>query len=478
MDDHDEFSTDSPEWDLAPEFAISEPQADFLDDTRNRHPGFVSGLGGGKTFAGLFKALDLTLVNRGLPMLLMEPTYTMIERIMWPTLFNEILDRRGIPYEFNKTAKILKFPWGSEFWFNTAENPRRIVGLEVASAYGDEVGLMPKLAWSNICSRVRAPRANLHQAFATFTPENPGWTHDNWGRRELYDEPLPEGYAIYQGATADNWKLPDNYEGSLLDEWDEDDAQARVYGKFASTKKGRVYYTFDIKQNVKSEAKYDPALPLGFSFDFNQSPGMHVEVVQVRRDKNKLYVVDEVYSRNLTLEAACKKILIKYASRQQSPITVYGDANGRHLASRKSYYTIIRDIFKNGMEGQAGFRRGEISLAIRVKVPSKNPPLPDSIASTRAALCSAQQVRRLIINPACKRLINDFYNVKTSASAAEEMGRGFRGNPDDIFKGDASLTHASDAIRYWIWQVSPIRDRFKRQIDYHRKALKRSTVHV
>ncbi len=455
-------------WDISLDYAISQSQADFMDDDTHRHPGFVTGFGGGKTYSGLMKSIDLSLTNRGTPMVLMEPTYGMIERILWPTLFDEILHPRGIPYEFNKTSKTLKFPWGSEFWFSTAENPKRIIGTKISGGYVDECGLIPEIAWKNLNSRIRDSRANLFQLFATFTPEVAGWTHDRWGREELYGEPNPKGYKVYQGESSDNWTLGD-YSERLADEWDEDDAQARIHGRFTAARKGRVYYTFDPRKNVTAKAKYDPKLPLGVCFDFNTSPGMHVELVQNRKDQNRLYVIDEVFKRNLTLEDSCKMIIEKYGPAQKAHIYVYGDANGRHTASKTTQYTIIKDIFKNGMGGTPGFRHG-----INIKVPNKNPSVSDSVGSTRAALCNAKGYRRLLINPVCKKLIGDFYNVRTSASIAEEGGKGIAGDSSLIHKGDPNLTHASDAVRYWIWQIAPIRDQFKRQVERAKKDLKKA----
>ena len=447
-------------WDVAPEFAISQAQANFFDDNTNRHPAFVSGLGGGKTYAGLLKGLDLTLTNLDCPIVFMEPTFNMVERIMWPTLFDEILHPRGIPYEFNKTSKVLKLPWGSEIWFATAENPTRIVGTQVGSGYIDEAGLVPEIAFKNLNNRIRITRAKLLQLYITMTPDVPGWTHERWGKEELHGEPLDAGYSVYQGATADNWTLGD-YEDTLLSQYDEIDAQSKIFGRFGGSTKGRVYYTFSLADNVNKCAQYEPKLPLEVCFDFNRSPGMHAEIAQIRRDKRKIYVIDEIYSSGMELETCCRVILDKYASKQRSPIRVYGDASGHHVATKRTYYRQIVDIFKNGLKSSSGFKPG-----VRIKAPNKNPPITDSVMATRAALKSAKGYVTVLVNPVCRRLINDFHNVRTSASMAEELGRGFRGNEDDIHKGDPNLTHASDAFRYFIQIIRPIRGKFERQVDY------------
>ena len=435
---------------VMPKYYISQSQADFVADVDNRHPAFVSGLGGGKTFAGCWKSLDLSLINLGLPHLIGEPTYGMLDKIIYPTLFDEILDPLGIRYTWNKNDKRLLLPWGSELWFWSFDNPRRTVGANIASGYIDEAGMIPEVAWKAANSRVRHPKAKLHQLFATFTPEEPGWTHERWGRQEVLGEPLPAGYSLYSGTTFDNWVLED-YAEELASEWGVEESEARVFGKFTQTRSGRVYYAFD-QANIRT-LEYNPQLPLCFMFDFNSTPGMHVMIGQVRRDMEQYWVLDEVYERGMSLEASCRLLVDRYCGQQEAPITVYGDASGRASASQKGYYEIIKDLFL------------DFPCGVNYDVPRANPSVKDSVAGVNRLLCNAKNRRSLYVDPRCKRLRVDYTTLSTRAAKALRAGRSYTG-PYEIDKTDSNLTHASDAVRYWLWQVAPLKGRFERQHDY------------
>ena len=436
--------------------AVSQAQADFFMDDTNKYPGFVTGYGGGKTHAGCVKSVRLTVINKGLPFIIAAPDYPRIKRIIWPTLFDEVLPAMGMtPRDYRfvmSNSPTLYLPWGSEIWFMSAENPRKIVGSNVGGGYGDEVGLWAELAWQNFASRIRHPAAMLLQLFATFTPENRGWIDEKWGAGELYDKPLPAGYALYQGETADNVFLPETYETELLTEWGPEEAQARVYGRFSISQAGRVYYSFD-KENY-AEMIYDPEQELVVCFDFNDTPGMHVVLAQ--QHDEEFYVIDEIYQRGLKLEGALELIVKRYGYRQTAPLTVYGDATGRSSASQKGYYHIIRQVLSQNMP-----------CPYREDVPTANPSVKDSVAAVNSLLCNARGDRRLFIHPQkCPRLKADMLQCITKAEKAKQLGRVHTGGYE-IDKSNGRLTHASDALRYWIARVRPQRTAFERQTVYH-----------
>lgn len=434
--------------------AVSEAQADFFMDDENRHPAFVSGFGGGKTYAGLYKSVRLSFINKGLPGIIIAPDFPRVEKILWPTLFDQVLPAVGLSqrdYYFNKTSKVVRFPWGSQFWFLSAEDPRKIVGTNVAWGYVDEAGLCPELAWKNADSRIRHPHALLRQLFATFTPENPGYTMERWGRQEVYGEDLPAGYVLYQGETADNVFLPDDYLITLLAEWGQEDAQPRVYGRFAVSQSNKVYYAFSERNYEAME--YDPELELELCFDFNSTPGMHVVICQ--QNGGNQYAIDEIYKRGLKIEGALDLIVKRYGLRQVAPLCVYGDATGRASASQKGYYHIIRSALTEGMP-----------CPYRQDVPTANPSVQDSVAAVNSLLCNAKNDRHLFIHPKnCPRLKADFLQLVTKAEKARAMGRVYTGG-FEIDKSNGMLSHASDALRYWIARIRPQRTAFERQKRY------------
>ena len=447
---------------FGPDFFISQQQKEFYYCNDSRYPGFVSGYGGGKTYMGCWKALRLSLWNQGCEGIIAEPTYPMMERILWPTMFQKILEVSpwAGQYKFNKQSKFVDLPWGSRIWFYSTENPERMVGATVAWAYLDEAGLMPEMAFKNISARVRDPRAKLHQIFTTFTPEAGGWTHEAWGRKELFGEDLLPDYALFQGTSYDNWTLGKEYADKQAEMWGEEEAQARVMGRFYIVKVGRVYYTFE-RANIDKSIKYDPDADLWLTFDFNRTPGVHSLACQ--RQKWKLAVIDEAHHiggkagnvNGLTTESACRYWTETYARKHTGKVFITGDSAGQYSASRINDYSII-------MDHTTAFTGKRV-----LTVPSTNPEVTERINNVNRLLKNSKGYRYLYIHPNCKRLIADLEILLTNAAKAEQLGKAYKGeNPNHPNKDDQRLTHASDSLGYWLWQVDPLKTRFDRVVDY------------
>src|ERR1700684_3475167 len=72
-----------------------------------RFKGFSGPIGSGKSQALCHEAIKLSYLNAGRHGLLGAPTYPMLREATQTTLF-EILDRDGIPYEYNKAENALR----------------------------------------------------------------------------------------------------------------------------------------------------------------------------------------------------------------------------------------------------------------------------------------------------------------------------------------------------------------------------------
>ena len=447
----------------------------FFNDRTNKFPAFVGGFGAGKTYVGLKKLLDLTLHNyeltgRSFKYMAVEPDYPMVERIMYPTLFEDILDPMKLPYHRSKdkTAPFVDLPWKARIYFYSAKIPKSIVGSNYAGAYVDEAALMHKLAWLGVGRRLRNKGAPLIQAFTTFTAELPAWTHDLWGREELEGEPLPKNYAVYHGSTRENPCLPDDYADDIASEVTEEEAVAVVDGHFTSTKTGKVYHTYNAAINKTTVAQYDPALPLGLAFDFNPGAvGVTVEVCQ--QNGPHFYVVGEINISRFSLEETCGHILDVYGNHQKAPVIIYGDATGHRSTSAKAEYSVILDIL--GKEGFAGKESycPPFRVPVTKDVPKANPSVADRCSAVRTLLCNSKGDHRLFVNPACKKLTRDFGRVVYETYHKQQAGKVYPGNSYDLCKCDGEATHASDALGYYIYRVRPRKDAFVRQSYYKMK---------
>ena len=150
----------------------------------------------------------------------------------------------------------------------------------------------------------------------------------------------------------------------------------------------------------------------------------------------RINVVDEiVLSDSNTLEA-CQA----FASRVQQfdpgnviQVQVYGDAAGSARSTAgKSDYQIIREFF-----------RTEPRFRVSYHLPSANPSIRDRVNAVNAMLCNSQGMRRLFIDPRCRRLIRDLERVVWKADGHDNVGA-------QLDKSDPELTHVSDALGYFV----------------------------
>src|SRR5450432_4461242 len=81
------------------------PSQQAFHDSAARFKGFSGPIGSGKSQALCHEVIRLTYLNAGRHGLLGAPTYPMLREATQTTLF-EILDRDGIPYDYNKAEKI------------------------------------------------------------------------------------------------------------------------------------------------------------------------------------------------------------------------------------------------------------------------------------------------------------------------------------------------------------------------------------
>lgn len=442
----------------------------YLDDV-NKFPAMVSGFGGGKTYGGLWKlirrgCIDYSETGRKHVYVAMEPDMPMVHRILMPTLIDDILEPSGLKYYDksgnNKVPRVEIPQLKMTIRLMGGNLPKKIVGFDIASAYVDEAHLMPHLAWVNLINRLRAPHVKVRQIWATFTPEIPSWCHEKWGCMEISGEPLPENYEIYNSSARDNFYLPDGYIDQVITECEEGMETAVVDGHFVVSASGRVYATFDPRLNITENAKYDPTIPLDLTLDFN--PGIDIPVACEICQQNgpNYFVVDEIALRGGSIEAVAGEVLKRYRHIQLAPVRVFGDSTGdRSTSVRTEFSSFIGVLSKEGY-GQGIDRQAPFQVQVQKNTTAANPSIADSCSMVRSLLCNAAKYRSLFVHPRCKRLITDFRNVIYAAFWAKQNGKVHTGNSYEIWKGDSSATHASDAIRYWIWKVAPKRNSFRR----------------
>jgi hypothetical protein len=193
---------------------------------------------------------------------------------------------------------------------------------------------------------------------------------------------------------------------------------------------GLIFYSFSDEANISGEAVYNPNLPLIVGSDFNVNPMAWV-LCQIHG--NKLLVIDELFIRNTNTERTLDTLNNWVQKNGTPPSFIFcGDASGRARKTSASLtdYLLIRND-----------KRFEPK---RVLYPKANPAVQDRFACCNAMLSNAAKEIRLLINPACKYLLNDLRNRAYKEGTRE---------PDDF--GD--ISHSSDALGYVVYRFFPIR---------------------
>lgn len=197
---------------------------------------------------------------------------------------------------------------------------------------------------------------------------------------------------------------------------------------------GRLYVNFADANEAPIElaAGHDVDLCV----DFNINPGMHFLVGQHFKGDDSFRYAHEIHGPRMNLVQAAAEFVKLWRTLPWKPtVRLFGDASGgaANVADGRSNWSILTNTLK-----AAG-------INTRNLVPFANPGIIDSVNSLNEALCdSVTGVRRMKVSPRCERLLVDLREVQ-----ADEDGK-----PD---KTDGELTHASDAARYHVHFLSPVK---------------------
>lgn len=200
---------------------------------------------------------------------------------------------------------------------------------------------------------------------------------------------------------------------------------------------GRAYEKFRPDRNIDKSVTLRDDLPLHLSLDFNLNPGMHAVIGQYDPRADRFTAVYEIHAMRMNVER-CMDAFETWVKKQGGfkwpELQIFGDATGRTetvITSESSYQAVIRKVNRMGIE----YRR---------RVPKKNPPIMSSLAAFNDTLCDSDGQCHYVIHPRCERLLVDMKELRT-----DDQGL--------IDKADRELSHASDAERYRVNFVRPLR---------------------
>lgn len=442
-------------------FGVSAPQLDFLSDNETFLVGLLGGIGSGKTFSLARSARAKMRYEAGTGTIggIFANTYQQLNQATLPELwkaFEEINFEYGRDYIFGemppkfwrgfrskfgkKHNNVLSVrEWGQAIC-RSLENYENIRGIELGWAVQDEARNAKREAFDVVIGRLRCPLARRRTYRIVTSPNGYDWLYE-----VLVEEPdkKPELRAerrLIHTKTTDNPTLDEHYINTMLSMYDPRFAQQEIEGKFVLIASGQVYHQFNRVHHVR---EIRPAPDIGFQvcFDFNRSPFSVILCQTVWSNKIKsdvVFAIDEIVVNDCGTTEMCREIirrLQQYGDRK-GDIEIYGDASGRHRDTRNHLtdYDIITREFS------------DYKSRLKRKWRSKNPPVTARVNAVNAALKNANGHTRLYISDKCEKLRKDFERVVWKEGTA------------DIDKiTDKSLTHASDAIGYYITEKFPIR---------------------
>lgn len=438
---------------------VSAPQHDFLTDQDTYILSLLGGIGSGKTFIGMRWARRKMRYEAGTGTIggILANTYQQLNQATLPELwkaFAEINFEYGRDYVFGemppkfwsgfrtkfgkKHNNVLSVrPWGQAIC-RSLENYDNLRGIELGWIVQDEARNAKREAFDVAIGRLRCPNARRRLYRFVTSPNGYDWLYELMVEEPAKDPEKAAKRRLIHTKTSDNPAADDEYIDNMLSMYDPRFAQQEIEGKFVLITAGQVYHQFNRQIHVR---EMRPAPDRGFQvcFDFNRTPFSVVicQTVPSKAGYEVVFAVDEVVVNETGTAEVCQEILRRLESYgdTKGDIEIYGDPAGRHRDTRNNrndYDIIVREFAKYGP---------------RLKRRWKNaaPPVVARVNAMNAALMNAKGEIRLYVSPKCETLRRDLERVVWKP-----------GTTDLDKTTDRRLTHASDALGYYIEAKMPV----------------------
>lgn len=326
-----------------------------------------------------------------------------------------------LPVKWNKTDYYITLPNGSEIWLAGLDDSRveKILGMEFSTIYFNEASELDYQPMQTVISRLAQKNNLKKKIFFDFNPPNKThWSYWLFIKKldPIDDEPLDNadeyGYLLIN--PKDNLENIDPEYLKILERMPQADRERFLEGKFSDNSDGQAYYSFNREIHVKEIKRTQGQVFVGM--DFNVQP-MTAVVCQVVN--NKFYIFDEVYLNN----SDTFKMVAELKKRNYFGTCIPDSTGKNRKTSGKSDHLILKE---------AGFQ-----------IPSvRNPFVTDRVNNVNRLFTD----NRIIIDPRCKKLINDLEKVSWKDNKLDQ-------------KTDPNLTHISDAMGYLTWWLDPLKSK-------------------
>ncbi len=396
-----------------------------------------SGYGGGKTHAGVFWCIKQAALNPGLSGLAVEPTSGMVDDILVPKI-EEVCEASGLPFRLSKPSGRLNWhlpDFGFTWLLRSADKPHRLVGPTLAAGLIDEAGLQANKVFRIVVSRVRDRRAPHPAILALGTPDQFNFFYSVWHKHRVHPD-----YAEFHWTTMDNAaNLDPAYIPTMLENFDELQVRAYLYGEHVNLASGLVFSNFTDANIMKRPIEPDPGDSVSlraperliWTMDFNVNP--MTAVLWLRRGDD-MVAVDELVLRHSHTQETAAEMQRRFPFSAWPRQLVVCDATGTSRSSVSGYSNV--DVLK-----EAGF---EVDfLRVRHEM--------DAINAARAMICNARGRRRLFVHERCRKLVTSMQTWSFEPDSMKTMERQYADDPELYF-----VPHLADNVKYLCHVLFPV----------------------
>ena len=317
-----------------------EEQEPFLWD-RHKYYGYISGVGAGKTVAGLMRtALNATRWNPGEMGAIIAPTTTMIKDVIIP-LMRELGLLNRWDYKSQHTEEPgIHTPEGGRILILSADNTRtieRLAGLNLAYWWLDEGARVPSRALEILEQRLRTGR--YRNGYVTTTPMGRDHIYDFFiddeaGDERAYGEATlhehDERLSILRVPSFANPHTPQDFKDQMAEKEGQVYDQ-EVMGEFVDFE-GLVYKWFGSEHVVADDdlpTDYDRTI---YGLDWGGTAP--TAIIVLRQTGDDWYAVDEFYERRVVNETIVSEL--ERMEREYGPGPIYCDSNEPRAIERLS----------------------------------------------------------------------------------------------------------------------------------------------